>query len=882
MLGWVDKLYGDVLEDPAEAETSRFLAKVLFLLNLTSRKDENPLSILFLFFHCMSTSSTKDASESPSTDTTMSNPQLTSAVDISGKDVSSSSHDRDAPDQVPSDGTLLTEYQEGEDLCSNDRPSSFVGSDLWNAANTLSNEDLTTVLSRSYKIDGGLWGNDGAGTRLADYDLAQLLVAANPWIGEKLQYFGFFRFDAIELSLRIQATQWHYGTLCISGLPDAPNDYRVDKTNTTLPGFQFLNNNPSLVQATQEDTVEYQMPWPLPQPWVRLNGGDFRSDILKFYIHVAIPLRTLGDDVPVSYSVYARFINPRVSFPWIAQGSTQKRGETKEKTRENDQASTSWMDTIKSAVSTFSDVASVATSVASVAALLDKPTSTAGTTNAVLMPGRDMSAIRGLDHSVRLGADQESQAPIESKLMPTDNPNPTIQDLCSVPSYFAFGSVSTSAATRSKLADYQLSPMTLQSQTGVHGTSVFSVLPTYLGWYTSFFQYWRGSLKLKFYFVTSSFISARLRFVWSPNDDLPASLPDSHTGDYISRVVEVTANKEVSITIPWISDQFWHSIGTDAQYPNEKDLGHLGIYLENPIVSVTSTTVPTISWLGFVSAGKDYQVAKFGRMVYDAEGTNSDWDTLNVGRFQFQSCVWEDFKEDFEPLFPDASFFVDDCSMQADSGFSLCELMKRHHIQILKPVDLDRHFYQLDPWSTDHNSAFNLAPFLCGHMYFRGSFRVKISWSVEDIEHVPIVYGMTWLNKENTLDGTFDTRPRYFTSNGQGTTKYLEFEIPYYNTDPYVRNSYYSSDVTGNGVQMILPTTQTGVFDDIGSIGTAVGDDFAVGWLAAIPPWHLQPIAASATETDSAHPELPDLRQVRKADSRSYTRVKSPYPRGAE
>lgn len=129
------------------------------------------------------------------------------------------------------------------------------------------------------------------------------------------------------------------------------------------------------------------------------------------------------------------------------------------------------------------------------------------------------------------------------------------------------------------------------------------------------FEYWKGSIVLRFQVVASQYHRGRLRFSWDPYGDL-SNTTDSSTTAY-NKIVDITTEKDVIIRIPYLQDKAWKQSETTVSAPifSPTAQTYSSVY-DNGTMSVRVLTAQTspvasadINVVCSVYAGDDFQVA---------------------------------------------------------------------------------------------------------------------------------------------------------------------------------------------------------------------------------------------------------------------------------
>jgi hypothetical protein len=530
----------------------------------------------------------------------------------------------------------------------------------------LQSQDLAVLLGRSYKIDEFTWiGPLVDGASFISYEVPNVLVDT-PFLATIIHRYAYFRAKAVHISFRVQSTTMHYGVLCISHTYDG-------NPNMAEPAARF-NNRPMLLSAMPASVVELDIPYVHHKPWLRVArlSDDDAHAMATIFIDIMTPLKSVGtDDTGVTVSVYANFVEPEVLGPSLRDppalsllpletrrndpfSHVTKRRQDKENAKKekdvpkvvkikdpvvapysgrvyNEHASgmaiPDFEGMAKSAKGIMSDVKeenyigaavqaiplaiSVGTSIAKLVA--DKPMSDSGATLVGFETGKDFVSGTGL----QLGASM-SLVPL-ARLSDRDasgtGGSHDILDLCRIPGYldqheilsthtFAFWSKMVGP----NVANYDSN---LSSK----------IFNTFLSYFSAPFRYWSGGITYHFFFFTSKFVSARVRIAWGA--DHQTSIPlTGRTGDVISRVVDITGDTQVSVTIPFTADQPAKQVkkvdvGLNYQYAEAFHNGTIQAELVGPIASQVPD--PTIQMVVYVSGANDFTLGYYDSVISHEE-----------------------------------------------------------------------------------------------------------------------------------------------------------------------------------------------------------------------------------------------------------------------
>jgi hypothetical protein len=715
-------------------------------------------------------------------------------------------------------GTQLTTYEDAEarEVVDVEDNASF----LWRASDPLPHQGMAEVLGRSYKVTEFVWAeNDTAGQAITSLKFPQVLFDI-PQIANKLEWFALFRCKGVKISVRINSTMFHYGAIGmshVSGVGDptiVDPVLGVDHQIHTRTFRQRMNNHVVILKAMTGETIEQKIPWEIPLQWldVRKNVQYGRQAIIgEVWFDVMTPLFAVASSIqPVNVSVFANFIDPEVTAPlastdpWPPPPFMVNTQSTEEK--EKTDIMTQVTDGVSSVVSSFQSAVSMAAPIVEAAALLlDKPGTLQAPTLVENRSGFGTYYGYGSNQYPRMSLHPDAKTDVDSS-MSTVGLKPSIRQLISVPGYWGEFSFQSTTNVGKELAAYRVSPCEWFYEDGMYN-------PTYLSYVASLFRYWRGSIDYHFHFITSKFVTARVRIAFKPYEveDLggdPKYPADGPGGDIISKVIDISGDTHVSLRIPYISDTLFKKCHDfDASPATRASLdyctGGLTVTLVNEIASQTDNQhVFCFVW---ISGGPDMQFNHFAgqdrRWYIDV-----DPDTIPTEVAETQSAV-RAFPELVEPI-------VD------SSGVEVVAIADSEHFDDY--ASLGKRFSILFP---DASDSFDCLPVL----YRAG----------ETIQQVSLCHYLAgpfrWIRgggRARYVTGTTSTT-RSWELNGNSYQRYEEtgsiatdsgLELPYYDRLPFVRSLSQPSYFTTLAIKGDLGPTAGGSWfraysDDVGFSG---------------------------------------------------------------
>jgi hypothetical protein len=740
--------------------------------------------------------------------------------------------------------TNLTTYQEDEAKIEQhaDGISSAIGFD---ATRYLQSQLASVILSRSYKIDEFSWEVGSAvGDVLGNYRFPQVLYD-QPWIKQLVDQYGWFRAAKVCLSVRIQSTIMHQGAICVSHTYE--NYGRIGSF-----GARF-NNRPVLVSAVPAGVVEIELPWTSPFPWVdtaNLRIGD-NAAMGQFILDVIAPLDSVGTTkTAVTVQVFANFEDPEVMGPSILRNITaiEATGQSEmiegmAKSAKGIMSDISDEKYLDAGIKTVGLAIDVAKNVGPL--LLDKPQSDSGQTMIAFEHGKDFPAGTGLQPGVSLslipGASHESTAFYGAR------GEHSLHNLQSTPGFYetlTFDNQSPPVFWSTRVDPIKFIPSGVPDVYSMPFVTYFS-LP---------FRWWSGSLTYHFDFFCSKFTSARIRIAWHPNATIQAPNPSTRSGDIISRVVDITGDTSLTITIPYAYHSVMRRISKTIDEPVDNNLftnGVITMDFVGPIVS--QVPVATISMVVWINAGPDYKTSFFDNTMSfsdDVKLLNEPNDPVNQNWREDappfidadgQSAIWDRIGQ-HDPL-QDVVGHENAGMVMSEDVDDLLAYAKRFQ----PVVDLNNGVWSSYPAmnsaATDSSRYLTIGWATACFTYWSGSLRFKCLRDMQDLGKMYRVHEM------NDIEGSIPYGISFAASAGNVQNQ-IDFSVPYFERLPY---KFVAAFVDLRYFQEL----QNNDFNDNQALNfMAAGDDFRVFHMFA-PPYILERETPPLKSSDFTRPPTP-------------------------
>lgn len=744
--------------------------------------------------------------------------------------------------------------------------------------------EINNALTRSYEIDTFVWAQTAAQedrVYLAEFPAA---LFNRPYLQDKLKDYLYFR-GRVEVSFRLNTTKFEYGSIVASWLPFynenliQPESWRMGNLASSC------QCNPVIISAQQGSTVTINIPWIHPEPWMVMDSG--LPEIGTLACRVLHPLTSASVDPPanITVTVYARFIEPVVAgySPDTVPASTllgrvvtqsdtgAKPANTSNYTRKDVrevfnskkgptmQAEAKAKSTSGVISSAIKGVASYAPMVAMVdpgllpvalmgsfladtigpifsAVGLNKPTDISTTGKSLATLGNGLGHGEGIDYPTKMSLDPECSISTSVGICGYDNPQPTISEIIMRPSLIdTFRFDSTKAVGESVYEVPNMPGGYVSKSNGV----VNNIVPTYAAYYGNYHQYWRGGFKYQMKFVTSSFVTTRVRIAWEP-EPVTTGI-NLVSGDLISMVVDITGDTDVEFFVPYLSHRWYtpvHMPHTTDWLEPEYSTGHIKVYLVSPVVSVDTVAQPPVYCSVWQAAAEDFRFFQYTNPIVGPGSMKFD-NTVPVplprkGKFVTQCDINKEFSRPFKGLVEESMLTPEAALVNGEDSSTLAQLLHRYTVYgVQPPLGEGSVLFPNAPTVDTHYAL--IAPFL----NFRGGKRffvvqgdtasvAQVGYEIDYEAGAPI-----FLRSTNALTGGV--------AYGGAYTAPLAFETAWY--EPVLFKETYPTIYVSPQLQRLSFVAPEAPFTLLHSYN----DDFSVGVLCATPLFQL-PVAYPASD----------------------------------
>jgi hypothetical protein len=578
------------------------------------------------------------------------------------------------------------------------------------------------MLSRLRELISFNWTEASTGV-LQFLDL-ELLLRNNTEHSPVLKQYALYRSDFL-MFIRINTNQFYSGALMVTWWAGTA-DYGLSRQNRTIL-------HPVTISASTQQSAEILIAYPFPQEWL-ITENDVSLDPFNQQVFICIevlsPLKlassTLTDTVKVQ--LYGAYRNPQLQLNRDPAGYSAALSTTTSPFSPQLAVRQSKLEiTKKKGDTSFKSV--VAASPQKDAASrekVEKPLAfaeIAPTVSSIPIVGTIVGSLYDL---LKIGTGTvQALAPTVSSLAPLaplilDKPESRADAIRAIPTFnydqFSSDVVDLSVPVTYSRDNYlkmiegagiRMGHWTLAQYAALPGivlntsynpalvptleVPLFGATP--MGYLRKKFRFWKASMKLKFQFFCSAYVSARFALFMMPNYD-----SSDNFDDYIVKIIDVKGDTTTDVTIPFPNQQTW--------IDNDKQPYKLVLKVIAPIVGFDVASDSNIGLVVWSAGGPDTQFALPCNSVFtytpeyllptealarmtppvklESPPSNSraltraDAPPLSKPGVERQSAIQRDFEKPFDPIVSGCSYIVDNAYAVSDAPVTFNDLFKRY------------------------------------------------------------------------------------------------------------------------------------------------------------------------------------------------------------
>nr|DAZ87965.1 TPA_asm: hypothetical protein [Schmimed virus 1] len=496
---------------------------------------------------------------------------------------------------------------------------------------------IESFLTRPYPVYSGTWKTSDA-DNIATISFPDVLFKVNP-LWDKLRNHRYCRSD-IEVSIRVNGTQFHYGALLVSVSPMpsmglfSPNGSSAPNKRTCYENiFTAASNNGVVIHPTENEVNKIIIPYVLPKPYidlVTLTNSDettrkneyWQSEIAAITIWVLSPLRGSKESSNVGYTVFARLKNPDLTGFTYPKGQKMYSELTYPVLKNNAEAQyikpdmqiyTSLVPTTFEAEGEkeqevkaskgFSEIAMeagtdlvaklIVGAVNSFTSGLNKPEDITNL-NQMCIKFENTALSHGVNPGYVLGTSQTNRVKSAPCSMGGDADSMNFGKIIGRYGLLGMYDIDTDTATVGKsLVAIPVHPMQCPvvpiKLAGESKGNYMIMVPTPCAAVASRFSYWRGDITIKMQVIASFCHNARIRLAWHPAYHT-ADVGVEGESNMMNQIIDINNQTEIEFKIPYLNDEPYLPMSRSGYN------GTVVVSLINP-VAYPEATIPKIRLL---------------------------------------------------------------------------------------------------------------------------------------------------------------------------------------------------------------------------------------------------------------------------------------------
>jgi hypothetical protein len=484
--------------------------------------------------------------------------------------------------------------------------------------------DLGEYLSRPVAIYNFTWNESDTVPNYSHAFNPWYLFFNTPYIRNKLNNFAFLRCN-LKIKVMINASPFYYGALMVNYLP--MQGYSTDSTLADSTGGELIpiSQRPHVwVYPQKNEGAEMTLPFFYPRNWLATSSNDLvYMGIIYLIPYTLLQSANGATGTGVTVNVYAWAEDVELSGPTIVN-SVQARDEYK--------------------------ISGVASAAASAAGLMKKipiigkyATATEFGLNTIssvasylgycnppvlndVMPYKPTSfpplASTEISYPVeKLTIDPKNELTVDPSpfgIKPIDELN--ISYLSQKESYLCYTTWTSAQTPDTNLFTTAIAPSFFEYATGTNQSYV-QMSP--MCWIGQMFQYWRGSIVIRFKFIASPYHKGRVRITYDPTGNATTNIVNTsaNTGAVFTEVVDLGVDTNVEFVVPYnqeygflqtpnaTSANIQWDVTTSPPYRYQRGL-HNGTVTLRVVTALTGpTSTATIPILVSVRGGPDLEFA---------------------------------------------------------------------------------------------------------------------------------------------------------------------------------------------------------------------------------------------------------------------------------
>jgi hypothetical protein len=469
------------------------------------------------------------------------------------------------------------------------------------------------VLKSPIRLATAAWSTTNAvGTNLLNVVVPDVFASFPTIHKQLLQLYAFYKFT-LRFRIVINTTRFHCGKLIAFYDPVNTFGTGLDRANSVFSATGYPNVK---LDAANSNSAEIDVPFENIVSFLTTNSLEDSPPMGALRILVLNPLQApAGSTDPINFNVF------------VSAGDIQLHLPMRPHVVQFSKPPAFRMNGLSDVVKTAKGVAGTVTGAwadlksGNVLGALkrgwdfftsDRPTQADNKITNCLTNVSQIATMQGLDGSVRLGATQDGHY-FETEFSTAPKTDMSIYEICRRPMLIGQFTWSKATAVDASLFSRSVAPSLCYSEIAPN-PDYDANHNTFLSYFATMFEYWRGSLTFTFEVASTNFHVGRFMIAFEPNKTV-ATLPgvdftctDLSNNPYF--VFDLEQHKECTITIPYVAStprkrcvpSSWADI-----MPHDYDaLGKIYCRVLDPL-AVTESIPDVIMVNVYLSAGPDFR-----------------------------------------------------------------------------------------------------------------------------------------------------------------------------------------------------------------------------------------------------------------------------------
>lgn len=493
-------------------------------------------------------------------------------------------------------------------------------------------EGMEKSLTRAYLLNKYTWSSADDGM-VRRYTFPHSLLRL-PFIAQKARYYSYLR-TGFKFLFQVNGTPYHYGLMKVRWIPAY---LMFDSIRDQFATIQSMHNAPGIdIIPTGSRTYEFTVPYELAYQNVNLKRlSSYTSVIGTLQVWIVNPLVSIGETATsITVAIYAAMDDPILSTP-VGESINFEILPAP-----TDVSIPHIFDKPIPSSHSYDAQSGVLTACdghrpvnAKERGKSRKPRG--GSSTPVLIRAPQYATSREPETGYAVTLDPENSIP-EIKSLGGSSDEDRISKITSTESFLGRVSFNQSVAETIPVVGVRLTPLTRRREQVTYETVQYDVTGTsFMSYVGNLFQFYRGSMRVRFEFIYSTFQTQRFRIVYVP--EFYSKADNSNFFDTcLSKIVTVNGYTSVDVCVPYVSSRY------AIDLKRNQAIGWLYLVPESKLVSSVSALTTSVYVNTYMATGEDAEFFVLrNRLTYNGTVFPSSDETLSLLQVQEQSKDFDD------------------------------------------------------------------------------------------------------------------------------------------------------------------------------------------------------------------------------------------------